>query len=76
LTYTVPADPGAYSTDALNIGNVAALCKQYVAEHKIKQKSHRDYLSVKEAGKELILYAINKDTLPPSSNTLGLETLQ
>ncbi len=40
-----------------------ALRKQYVAEHKIKQKIHRDYLSVKEAGKELILYAVSNNAL-------------
>jgi hypothetical protein len=36
-----------------------------VAQHKIKQKSYRDYLSVKEAGKELILYAIGYDAVAP-----------
>jgi hypothetical protein len=36
-----------------------------VAQHKIKQKSYRDYLSVKEAGKELILYAVGDDAVAP-----------
>ncbi len=35
-THMVPANPGAYSRDALYVGIAAALCKQYVAEHKIK----------------------------------------
>ncbi len=60
-THTVPTGPGAYSADALNAGNVAATCKQLVAQHKIKQKSYRDYLSVKEVGKELILYAVGNN---------------
>jgi hypothetical protein len=34
-----------------------------VAQHKIKQKSYRDYLNVEEAGKELILYAVDNDTV-------------
>ena len=49
-THTVPTDPGAYSADALNAGNAAATCEQFVAQHKIMQKSYRDYLSVEEAG--------------------------
>jgi hypothetical protein len=64
-THTVPTNPGAYSADALNAGNTAAMCKQFVAQHKIKQKSYRDYLSVKEAGKELILYAIGNNAVTP-----------
>jgi hypothetical protein len=50
--HTVPTDPGAYSTDALAAGNAAATREQFVAQHKIKQKSYRDYLSVEEAGKK------------------------
>jgi hypothetical protein len=64
-THTVPTNPGAYSADALNAGNVAATRKQFVAQHKIKQKSYRDYLNIKEAGKELILYAVGDDTVAP-----------
>jgi hypothetical protein len=64
-THTVPNDPGAYSADALSSGNVAATCKQFVAQHKIKQKSYRDYLNAKEAGKELILYVIGDDAVAP-----------
>ena len=48
--HTVPTDPGAYSTDALAAGNAAATREQFVAQHKIEQKSYRDYL--KEAGKK------------------------
>ncbi len=59
----VPTDPGAYSTDTINNSNAVALRKQYVAEHKIKQKIHKDYLSVKEVGKELILYTVSNDAL-------------
>jgi len=54
-THMAPLDPGAYSADALAAGNAAVTHKQFVAQHKIKQKSYRDYLSVEEAGKELIL---------------------
>jgi hypothetical protein len=36
-----------------------------VAEHKILQKSYNDYLGIKEAGKELILYAVGDDALAP-----------
>jgi hypothetical protein len=63
--HKVPTKPGAYSTDALNAGNAAATRKQFVAQQKIKQKSYRDYLNVKEAGKELILYAVGDDTVAP-----------
>jgi hypothetical protein len=36
-----------------------------VAQHKIEQKSYRDYLSVKEMGKELIMYAVGDDAVAP-----------
>ncbi len=36
-----------------------------MAEHKILQKSYNDYLGVKEAGKELILYAVGDNALAP-----------
>jgi hypothetical protein len=61
--HTVPGNPGAYSQAALSVGNSAALQEQHVAEHKILQKSCNDYLGVKEAGKELILYAVGDDAL-------------
>jgi hypothetical protein len=61
----LPADPGAYSQAALGAGNAAALREQLVAEHKILQKSYNDYLGVKEAGKELILYAVRDDAHAP-----------
>jgi hypothetical protein len=64
-THTVPTNPGAYSVDALNAGNAAATCKQFVAQHKIKHKSYRDYLNVEEAGKELILYAVGNNAVAP-----------
>ncbi len=64
-THTVPTDPEAYSADALNASNTAATRKQFVAQHKINQKSYRDYLSVKEAGKELILYTVNNSAVTP-----------
>jgi hypothetical protein len=63
--HTVPGDPGAYSQAALGVGNSAILQEQHVAEHKILQKSYNDYLGVKEAGKELILYAVGNDALAP-----------
>jgi hypothetical protein len=64
-THTVPTNLGAYSADALSAGNATAMRKQFVAQHKIKQKSYKDYLNVKEAGKELILYAIGDDSGAP-----------
>ena len=64
-THTVPTDPGTYSANALATGNVASTREQFVAQHKIKQKSYRDYLSVEEAGKELILYAVGDDAVAP-----------
>jgi hypothetical protein len=64
-THTVPTDPGAYSADALTAGIAAATREQYVAQHKVKQKSYNDYLSVEEAGKELILYAVGEDAIAP-----------
>ncbi len=64
-THTVPTNPGAYSADALNAGNAAAMREQFVAQHKIKQKSYRDYLNLKEAWKELILYAVGDNTVAP-----------
>ena len=36
-----------------------------MAQHKIEQKSYRDYLSVEEAGKELILDAVSGDAVAP-----------
>jgi hypothetical protein len=59
----VPTNPGAYSADALSASNVAAMCEQFMAQHKIKQKSYRDCLNVKEAGKELILYTVGNDAV-------------
>ncbi len=64
-THTVPTNPGAYSADALNAGNVAAMRKQLVAQPKIKQKSYKDYLNIKEARKELNLYAVGDDAVAP-----------
>jgi len=46
-THGVPDDPGAYSQDALTVGNVAAQREQFVAEHNILQKSYNDYLASK-----------------------------
>jgi hypothetical protein len=66
----VPGDPGTYLQSALGIGNSDALQEQHVAEHKILQKSYNDYLGIKEAGKELILYAVGNDALAPLKKTL------
>ena len=64
-THTTPANRGAYSANALTAGNTAATCKEFVAKHKVKQKSYRDYLSIKEAGKELILYTVSDNAIAP-----------
>jgi hypothetical protein len=63
--HTIPANPGAYSMAALTVKNAAALQEQYVAEHKILMNSYNDYLGVKEAGKNLILYAAGNGALAP-----------
>jgi hypothetical protein len=55
--HTVPNDPGTYSAQALGMGNAAAHCEQFVAEHKVIQASYANYLGVEEAAKELILLA-------------------
>jgi hypothetical protein len=68
-THTIPADPGAYSMAALAVRNAAALQEQYVAKHKILMKSYNDYLGVKEAGKDLILYAAGNNALAPLKNS-------
>ena len=36
-----------------------------MAQHKIEQKNYRDYLSIEEAGKELIVYAVGDDAVAP-----------
>jgi hypothetical protein len=64
-THTIPANPGTYSTSALAVRNAAALQEQYVAKLKILLKSYNNYLGVKEAGKELMLYAAGNDALAP-----------
>ncbi len=61
----MPGNPDAYSQAALGVGNSAALQEQHVEEHKILQKSYNDYLGIKEAGKELILYAVGNDAPAP-----------
>jgi hypothetical protein len=63
--HSVPGNPGAYLQAALGVGNSAALQAQHMAEHKIFQKSYSDYLGVKEACKELILYAVGDNALAP-----------
>ncbi len=39
--------------------------KQFVVQHKIKQKSYRDCLNIEEMGNELILYAMDNDAVTP-----------
>jgi hypothetical protein len=50
--------------DSARSGNAVTLQEQYVAEHKILMKSYNDYLGIKEAGKELLLYAAGNEALP------------
>jgi hypothetical protein len=59
--HTIPANPGAYSTADLAVGNPAAL--QYVAEHKVLMKSCNDYLGVKEVWAR-ILYCMQLAAMP------------
>jgi hypothetical protein len=61
----VPTNPGAYLADALNASNEVAMCKQFMAQHKIKQKNYRDYLNLKEAGEELILHVVWDNAVTP-----------
>jgi hypothetical protein len=63
VDHTIPANQGAYSTAALAVGNAATLQEQYVVEHNILTKIYNDYLGIKEAGKDLILYAAGNDAL-------------
>jgi hypothetical protein len=63
--HTAPVDPGAYSAAALAAGGAAAQREQLVAKHKQLQSNYASYLGVKEAGKELILYAVGADALAP-----------
>ena len=73
--HVVPTDPGAYSANALSVGNVVAQHKQYITEHKILQTNDTNYLGVEEAGKDLILHAIGNNALAPlKNNTSVLET--
>jgi hypothetical protein len=64
-THTISANPGTYSTAAVAVRNAAALQEQYVTEHEILLKCYNDYLGIKEAGKELILYTAGNDALAP-----------
>jgi hypothetical protein len=64
-THAAPTNPGAYLAAALGMGIAAAQRKQFVAEHKVLQSSYAEYLGVEEAGKELILYAVDNDALAP-----------
>jgi hypothetical protein len=73
--HMVPLDPGAYSADALAAGNAAAMREQFVVQHKIEQ-SYRNYLSVKEAGKELILYAVGNDAVAPLKKQYQSKTIR
>ena len=71
-THGVPADPGAYSQDALTVGNAAAQRKQFVTEHKILKKIYDDYLGVEETGKKLILYTVGDNALALSKNSTSV----
>ncbi len=60
-----PANPGAYLTAALGVGNAAAQHKQFVAKHKVLQSSYANYLGMEKASKELILYAVGDNIRNP-----------
>jgi hypothetical protein len=70
-THTVPTNPGAYSADALNAGNAAATRKQFVAQHKIKQKSYRDYLNIKVQGTNSSFTQLGTTQLLPSRSNIS-----
>jgi hypothetical protein len=62
---------------ALSVVSAAVQCKQLIATHEIFIKSYHDVLGVKEAWKELILYAVGNVALAPlKSNTSASETCQ
>jgi hypothetical protein len=64
-THTAPVDPGTYLPAAVIAEVAAALRDQIVAKHKVLQSNYANYLSVEEAGKDLILYAVGADPLAP-----------
>jgi hypothetical protein len=64
-THAAPANPGAYSAAALDVGNAAAQREQFFAKHKVLQSIYANYLGVEKAGKELILYAVGNNALAP-----------
>ncbi len=63
--HTVPNNPGAYSAQALGMGNAAVQREQFITEHKVVKASYTNYLSVEEAAKERILYAVGNNALAP-----------
>ncbi len=63
--HTIPVNPGVSLMAALAVRNAAASQEQYVAENKILMKSYGDNLGIKEAGKNLILYAAGDNALAP-----------
>jgi hypothetical protein len=63
--YEAPANPGAYAAAALVAGVSAGQREQLVAQHKEEQMAYADYLGLQEAGKELLLYGVGDDALPP-----------
>jgi hypothetical protein len=75
-THTVPTNPGAYSTYALNASDPAATRKQFVVQHKIKQKSYRDYLSVEEAGRNSSFMPSATMQSPPSRSNISVLATQ
>jgi hypothetical protein len=64
--HTVPGDPGAYSQAALSVGNSAGRPPRTTrGGAQDPPESYNDYLGIKEAGKELILYAVGDNALAP-----------
>jgi hypothetical protein len=63
--YVAPANPGAYSAAALVAGVSAAQQEQLVAQHKETQTTYANYVGSQEAEKELLLYGVGADALPP-----------
>ncbi len=63
--YVAPANPGAYLAAAFVAGVSTAQQELLVAQHKEAQTTYTDYIGAQEAGKELLLYGVGADTLPP-----------
>jgi hypothetical protein len=73
-THMVPTNPEAYSADALNAGNAAAMCKQFVALHKSSKKVTGITRTLKRQGRNSSFMQLAIMQLPSRSNISALAT--